>query len=253
MRAGRDPRSLRGWPAVDELRRGSPSRSRPYRAPAADVSSIRRRFVGGSPLKSVIVPSTPQMRPMSEPKSSVIMPRWVIEKGDVMLLPRPARKRGDGEIRRPSSKQPDIEPRRAIDVGPRHLRVEARFVDRARDAGDDQHRQQHHRQLERGEELERRNYAASSDGRTEWSPWAGNVRRKTHPFNSGIRAARGHRPRLQLPRPAQRETLSSSNSATSCAAASRNRSHPPSSGGACRLSRCPAPRRRNLRSGGGHF
>src|SRR5437667_339754 len=47
---------------------------------ACCVSSTSRRFVGGSPLKRVIVPSIPQIRPIREPVRRVIMPRWVMRK-----------------------------------------------------------------------------------------------------------------------------------------------------------------------------
>ena len=75
------------------------------------------------------------------------------EKSDVMFLPGPARKRGNGEIGG-EEKQPRVEPRRAVDVGAGHFRVEAGFVKRAGDCAEDQHRQQDDGEFERGEKAE---------------------------------------------------------------------------------------------------
>ena len=74
------------------------------------------------------------------------------EKRNVMFAPRPARQRGDGEIRAEQN-QPNVKPRRAINVGARHFRVEARFVNRARDCADDEHGEQHDRELDRREKF----------------------------------------------------------------------------------------------------
>ena len=61
------------------------------------------------------------------------------EEGDVVFTPGPARQSGNSEIRREQN-QPKIKPRRSIDVSPRYFGVEARFIDRAGNAGDDQNR-----------------------------------------------------------------------------------------------------------------
>src|SRR3954470_11558524 len=77
------------------------------------------------------------------------------EKANVMFFPGPARESRDGEVRREKD-EPHIEPGRAVDVGARHFRVEARFVERSGDRPDDQDREEDDGQLERGEELENR-------------------------------------------------------------------------------------------------
>ena len=63
------------------------------------------------------------------------------KEGDVVFTPGPPRQSGNGEIR-PEQNQPKIKPRRSIDVSPRYFGVEARFIDRAGNAGDDQNREQ---------------------------------------------------------------------------------------------------------------
>src|SRR6266404_166758 len=70
------------------------------------------------------------------------------KKGDVMLSPRPARDRGDGEVRAKQN-QPKIEPRRTVNVGARHVRVETRFVKSSGDRGNNQNREQNNGELER--------------------------------------------------------------------------------------------------------
>ena len=74
------------------------------------------------------------------------------EKGDVMFFPGPAGEGGDRQVRREKD-QPEIEPRRAIDVGARHFRVEGGFVDRAGDGANDQDGKQDDRKFKRSEEL----------------------------------------------------------------------------------------------------
>src|SRR6266446_4696707 len=56
------------------------------------------------------------------------------EKCKMMFAPRPARQRGTGKVR-PEQDQPDVEPRRTVDVSPRNFRVETRFVNRSRNRG----------------------------------------------------------------------------------------------------------------------
>src|SRR5439155_6034898 len=77
------------------------------------------------------------------------------EEGKMMFAPRPARQRGTGKVR-PEQNQPDIEPRRAIDVSARHFCVETRFVNRSRNRRDDHHREQNHRELQRRKKFENR-------------------------------------------------------------------------------------------------
>ncbi len=60
------------------------------------------------------------------------------EKCQMMFAPGPTGERGAGKVRAEQNK-PEIEPRRPIDVSARHLRVESRFIERARDCGDDEH------------------------------------------------------------------------------------------------------------------
>ena len=69
-----------------------------------------------------------------------------------MFFPRPARERGDRKVR-DEKKEPAVEPGRAINIGPRHFRVEARFVKRAGDGTDDENGEQNDGELERREEL----------------------------------------------------------------------------------------------------
>src|SRR5260370_8512320 len=57
----------------------------------------------------------------------------------MMFAPRPAGESGDGEVRAEQN-EPEIKPRRAVNVGASDLRIETRFVNRSRDRGDDQHR-----------------------------------------------------------------------------------------------------------------
>ena len=73
----------------------------------------------------------------------------------MMFAPGPARKSRDGQVRAEQN-EPDIKPRGAIDVSARHFRIETRFVNRAGDRRDDQHRQQNHRQLQRRKKFEDR-------------------------------------------------------------------------------------------------
>ena len=70
------------------------------------------------------------------------------EKSDVIFAPWPARDRGDGEVRTKQD-QPKIEPRRAVNIGARHVRVETRFVKRPDDRGNNQNREQNNCELER--------------------------------------------------------------------------------------------------------
>ena len=74
------------------------------------------------------------------------------EKGDVMFFPGPAREGGSRQVGREKN-QPEIEPRRAINVGARNFRVEAGFLDRAGDRANDQDRKQNDCEFERSEEL----------------------------------------------------------------------------------------------------
>ena len=63
------------------------------------------------------------------------------EECKMMFTPGPARERGTGKIRSQQN-QPEIEPRRAINIGARNFRVETRFVNRAGDRCHDQYREQ---------------------------------------------------------------------------------------------------------------
>src|SRR6266496_4634324 len=56
------------------------------------------------------------------------------EEGKMMFAPRPARQRGTGKVR-PEQDQPDVEPRRTVNVNARNFRVETRFVNRACNRG----------------------------------------------------------------------------------------------------------------------
>ena len=71
------------------------------------------------------------------------------EKCEMMFTPRPARERGDSEIR-PEQDEPEIKPWRSVNVRASDLRIETRFVNRSCDRGDDQDRKQNDRELERG-------------------------------------------------------------------------------------------------------
>src|SRR5438309_9835702 len=77
------------------------------------------------------------------------------EKCKMMFAPRPARQRGTGKVR-PEQNQPDVKPRRAVHVGARNFRVETRFVNRACNRGDDDHREQNDCQFERRKEFKDR-------------------------------------------------------------------------------------------------
>src|SRR5437870_12928526 len=63
------------------------------------------------------------------------------EECNMMFAPGPARERGTGKIRSQQN-QPEIEPRRTVNVGARNFLVETRFVNGARDRGNDEHREQ---------------------------------------------------------------------------------------------------------------
>ena len=73
--AGQDRADARRRWMMQKLDRDNLSRCRRCRGREADVDRRASRFVGGSPLKSVMVPSIPQIRPISEPVSKVMMPR----------------------------------------------------------------------------------------------------------------------------------------------------------------------------------
>ena len=73
----------------------------------------------------------------------------------MMFAPGPARQSGTGEVRAEQN-QPDVKPPCAIDVSASHFRIETRFVYRAGDRRDDQHRQQNYRQLQRRKKFEDR-------------------------------------------------------------------------------------------------
>ena len=77
------------------------------------------------------------------------------EKAGVVALPGPPRERRAGEVDAKDG-QPQVKPPRVVDVSAGDLGVEARFVERADDAGDDEHAQEHNGQLDRREELEER-------------------------------------------------------------------------------------------------
>ena len=68
------------------------------------------------------------------------------EKCKMMFAPRPARQRGTGKVR-PEQNQPDIKPRRTVNVGARNFRIKTRFVNRSRDRGDDEHCKQNDREF----------------------------------------------------------------------------------------------------------
>src|SRR6266542_3718716 len=77
------------------------------------------------------------------------------EKRQMMFTPRPTRKRGTGKV---CSKQnePEIEPRRSVNIGTRNLRVETRFIERACDCRDNYYREQDDREFKRREKFEDR-------------------------------------------------------------------------------------------------
>src|SRR6266446_2397386 len=70
------------------------------------------------------------------------------EKCKMMFAPRPARQRGTGKVR-PEQNEPDIKPWRTVNVGARNFRIKTRFVNRACNRGDDDHRQQNNSEFER--------------------------------------------------------------------------------------------------------
>ena len=155
-RAGRErsqiPRTLSGRRPVNELRRitfDDPIRVAHAQLMLIHEQPVRRRLALEERERAFHAPETSDERSEEQRNDAEMRD----EKRHVMLLPRPARERRDGEIG-DEKKQPEIKPRRAVDISARHLRIESRFPNRARDAGHDEHRQQHHRQLERSEELE---------------------------------------------------------------------------------------------------
>ena len=77
------------------------------------------------------------------------------EKGKMMFAPGPTGESRDGKVRSEQN-EPEIEPRRPVNVGARDLRIEARFIDRASDRGDDEHREQNNRQFKRRKKFEDR-------------------------------------------------------------------------------------------------
>src|SRR5881296_2364266 len=73
------------------------------------------------------------------------------EEGKMMFAPRPARQRGTDKVR-PEQDQPDVEPRRSVNVSARNFRVETRFINRSGDRGDDEHCEQNDCEFERRKE-----------------------------------------------------------------------------------------------------
>src|SRR5882757_10015243 len=77
------------------------------------------------------------------------------EKRHMMFAPGPTRKRGTCKVCSKQNK-PDIEPRSTVNISARHFRIETRLIERPRDCGNDQHRQQDNGQLKRCEKFEER-------------------------------------------------------------------------------------------------
>ena len=75
------------------------------------------------------------------------------QKREMMFAPWPTRERGTGKVCSKQNK-PKIEPGRPVNIGARDIRIEARFIERARDRGDNDHRKQDHREFKRCEEFE---------------------------------------------------------------------------------------------------
>ena len=77
------------------------------------------------------------------------------EKCEMMFAPRPTRERGTGKVCS-KQKKPKIEPRGPVNIGARNVRIEARFIERAGDCGDDDYGEQDDGELKRREKFEDR-------------------------------------------------------------------------------------------------
>ena len=77
------------------------------------------------------------------------------EKREVMFAPGPTRERRASKVC-PEQDKPDVEPRSAVNISARHFRVETRLIERPRDCGNDQHRQQDNGELKRCKKFEER-------------------------------------------------------------------------------------------------